>query len=64
MAAGTAAALAMKDVMASFVFQVPTTDPVSFGVAGLAVTVAGLLACAIPAHCAARVDPVRALRQE
>jgi ABC-type antimicrobial peptide transport system permease subunit len=63
-AAGTAAALGLSGVMASFVFGVPTTDPVSFSVAVLAVTAAGLLACAIPARRASRVDPVIALRQE
>jgi putative ABC transport system permease protein len=63
-AVGSAAALGLSGVMASFVFGVPTTDPVSFGVAVLAVAVAGLLACAIPARRASRVDPVIALRQE
>jgi putative ABC transport system permease protein len=63
-AAGTAAALGLSGVMASFVFGVPTTDPVSFSAAVLAVTAAGLLACAIPARRASRVDPVIALRQE
>jgi putative ABC transport system permease protein len=63
-ALGIGAALALSGVMASFVFGVPPTDPVSFAVACLAVTMAGLLACAIPARRASRVDPVIALRQE
>jgi putative ABC transport system permease protein len=63
-ALGTAAAFGLSGVMASFVFGVPATDPVSFAAACLAVTMAGLLACAIPARRAARVDPVIALRQE
>jgi ABC-type antimicrobial peptide transport system permease subunit len=63
-ALGTGAALAMNGVMAAFVFRVPTTDPLSFGVACLALIVAGLLACAIPARRASRIDPVVALRQE
>jgi putative ABC transport system permease protein len=49
-ALGTAAAFGLSGVMASFVFGVPPTDPVSFGVAVLAVAAAGLLACAIPAR--------------
>jgi putative ABC transport system permease protein len=63
-ALGTAAAFGLSGVMASFVFGVPPTDPVSFAVACLAVTMAGLLACAIPGSRASRVDPVIALRQE
>jgi predicted permease len=63
-ALGTAAALAMNGVMAAFVFRVPTTDPLSFGMACLALTAAGLLACAIPARRASRIDPVVALRME
>jgi putative ABC transport system permease protein len=50
--------------MASFVFGVPPTDPVSFLAAAVVVMGVGLLACAIPARRAARVDPVIALRQE
>jgi predicted permease len=61
---GTAVALAMNGVMATFVFRVPTTDPVSFGIACVALTVAGLVACAIPARRASRIDPVVALRLE
>jgi len=63
-ALGTAAALAMNGVMAAFVFRVPTTDPLSFGIACAALVTAGLLACALPARRASRVDPVVALRQE
>jgi predicted lysophospholipase L1 biosynthesis ABC-type transport system permease subunit len=63
-ALGTAAALAMHEVMAAFVFRVPTTDPLSFGVACLALVAAGLVASAVPARRAARIDPVVALRQE
>jgi putative ABC transport system permease protein len=59
-ALGIGGALALSGVMASFVFGVPPTDPVSFAVACLAVTMAGLLACVIPARRAARVD--RSLR--
>ncbi|MEX2662236.1 MAG: FtsX-like permease family protein, partial [Vicinamibacterales bacterium] len=63
-ALGTGAALAMNGVMAAFVFRVPTTDPLSFGIACAALLITGLLACAIPARRASRIDPVVALRQD
>lgn len=63
-ALGLAAVLALNGVMAAFVFGVQTTDPVSLGIACAVLAAAGLLACAIPARRAARVDPVVALRAE
>lgn len=63
-ALGMAAVLALNGVMAAFVFGVQTTDPVSLGIACAVLAAAGLLACAIPARRAARVDPVVALRAE
>lgn len=61
---GGAGALAMNSVMRSLVFRVPTTDPASYVAAAVALTVATVAACAVPARRAARVDPVIALRQE
>jgi predicted permease len=63
-AIGAAAAYASRNVMASFVFGVPTSDAVTFAAAGASVTLAALVACSFPAHRAASVDPVVALRQE
>jgi ABC-type antimicrobial peptide transport system permease subunit len=63
-AIGVTGALLMGRVMASLMFQVKPTDPVTYvSVAGLLGLIA-LLACMIPAYRASRVDPVVALRNE
>ena len=64
LALGLGGALALRDSMASLVFGVPTSDPISFVVAALSLVVATLVACLLPARRAAAVDPVIALRQE
>ena len=62
--AGTALAFAATRLMSSLLFGVGATDPRAFtGVAALMVTVA-LLACAVPAWRAMRVQPAAVLRNE
>jgi predicted permease len=62
--AGIAASLALTRLMASMLFGVTPTDPMTFlCVASLLVLVA-LLACLAPARRATRVDPMVALRCE
>jgi ABC-type antimicrobial peptide transport system permease subunit len=63
-ALGIGGAIALRDSMASLVFGVPTSDPVSLVVAVASLIVATLIACVVPARRAAAVDPVSALRQE
>lgn len=62
--AGTIVSLTLRQFMTAFVFGVPATDPLSYGLALLAVSSAGLVACLLPAQRAARVDPAAVLRHE
>jgi predicted permease len=48
----------------SMLFDVKSTDPVTFATIAALLTVVTLLACLVPAHKATRVDPLIALRHE
>jgi putative ABC transport system permease protein len=63
-AIGIAAALAASRVLASQLFQVSRTDPLT--IAAVVATLIGvaLVASAVPARRAAAVDPTRALQSE
>jgi putative ABC transport system permease protein len=64
LAVGLAAGLAVSRLMSSVLYGVTATDPVTYvSVVGILAAVA-LLACAVPARRAARVDPLLALRAE
>jgi putative ABC transport system permease protein len=56
--------LALGRAVSSLVFGVPVRDPATFRLVAVVLTAVALAACIIPAHRAARVDPMVALREE
>jgi putative ABC transport system permease protein len=61
---GLAGAMGLTRVLASELFEVSPTDPLTFTIVTVGVTVVALVACLIPTRRAMSVDPTVALRHE
>jgi putative ABC transport system permease protein len=63
-AAGVIGAVAFADRLQPLLFGVSADDPIVLAAAASVIALAGLIAAAVPARRATRVDPMRALREE
>ena len=61
---GLAAAFALSRLVASLIFGVKPTDPLTFAAVALLLVAVGIAANILPAYRATRIEPVRTLREE
>ena len=61
---GLAGAVAVSRLLGSLLFEISPTDPFAYAAVIVALTLASLFACVLPAARAARIDPVVSLRGE
>jgi ABC-type antimicrobial peptide transport system permease subunit len=63
-ALGVVAALSLTRLLGSLLYSVGPRDPMTFIVAPLLLVVAAVIACALPARRASRLDPVETIRAD
>jgi predicted permease len=63
-ALGVIAAIALSRLVASLLFGVPPTDPLTFAVVATLLVVVGVAANTLPAYRATKVEPTQTLREE
>jgi ABC-type antimicrobial peptide transport system permease subunit len=63
-AIGIFGAIGLTRLMASQLFQISTTDPLTFAAVSVILVLVALTACYLPARRAAKVEPMVALRYE
>jgi putative ABC transport system permease protein len=61
---GAVGAVAVTRFMQTLLFEITPTDPITYAIVALALGIAAVVACQIPAIRASRVDPLIALRSE
>jgi predicted permease len=63
-AVGVAGAILLSKLMVKMLYGVQPTDPITFAVVTIVLSLAALLASGVPARKAARIEPMTALRSE
>jgi putative ABC transport system permease protein len=63
-AVGTIAAVTSAKVMATLVFGVSASDPLTLAAVGATLALVALMASLVPVHRALRLDPVEVLRAD
>jgi predicted permease len=64
LAVGLAGAVTLTRIVRTMLFDVSTSDPITFGAISALLAAVAFVACYVPARRATRVDPLAALREE